>query len=213
MAFTVPENVNVETAHGEVIQALRRLRRIPAGRENDFELSSPDFLSNLWNQLTGALVILTTVISFDRAAGGRHRRNEHHAHLRDRAHPGNWRAQSHRRAAARMSVLQFFAGSRGAHLVGGSIGIVTGAGVSILVRNTRAFDSRDIVVSVGLDWVCDLRRRGGCSSDTIGESGLLTLTPSFACGTNEDRGVVLRPISTLELKAAQKWAKNGAFQK
>src|SRR5260370_1014204 len=63
MAFTVPENVNVETAHGEVIQALRRLRRIPAGKENDFELSSPDFLSNLWNQLTGALVILTTVIS------------------------------------------------------------------------------------------------------------------------------------------------------
>jgi len=42
---------------------LRRLRRIPAGKENDFELSSPDFLSNLWNQLTGALVILTTVIS------------------------------------------------------------------------------------------------------------------------------------------------------
>jgi len=41
MAFTVPEKVNVETAHGEVIQALRRLRRIPAGKENDFELSSP----------------------------------------------------------------------------------------------------------------------------------------------------------------------------
>src|SRR6266849_3691698 len=63
MAFTVPEDVNVDTAQGEVIQALRRLRRIPAGKENDFELSSPDFLSNLWNQLTGALVILTTVIS------------------------------------------------------------------------------------------------------------------------------------------------------
>src|ERR1700730_2373306 len=28
MAFTVPENVNVETAQGEVIQAMRRLRRI-----------------------------------------------------------------------------------------------------------------------------------------------------------------------------------------
>jgi len=26
-------------------------------------ISSPDFLSNLWNQLTGALVILTGVIS------------------------------------------------------------------------------------------------------------------------------------------------------
>src|SRR5207249_3533237 len=53
MAFTVPENVNVETAQGEVIQAMRRLRHIPAGKENDFELSSPDFISNLWNQLTG----------------------------------------------------------------------------------------------------------------------------------------------------------------
>src|SRR5206468_4001343 len=63
LIFTVPKDVNVETAQGEVIQALRRLGRVPAGKENDFELSSPDFLSNLWNQLTGALVILTTVIS------------------------------------------------------------------------------------------------------------------------------------------------------
>jgi putative ABC transport system permease protein len=42
---------------------MRRLRRVPPDKDNDFELSSPDFLSNLWNQLTGALVILTTVIS------------------------------------------------------------------------------------------------------------------------------------------------------
>src|SRR5207245_11303860 len=42
---------------------MRRLRRIPAGKENDFELSSPDFISNLWNQLTGALVLLTTMES------------------------------------------------------------------------------------------------------------------------------------------------------
>src|SRR5947208_16039602 len=63
MIFTIPKDVNIETAQGEVIQAMRRLRRIPAGKDNDFELSSPDFISNLWNQLTGALVILTTVIS------------------------------------------------------------------------------------------------------------------------------------------------------
>src|SRR5205807_9614202 len=42
LIFTVPKDVNVETAQGEVIQALRRLRRVPAGKENDFELSSPD---------------------------------------------------------------------------------------------------------------------------------------------------------------------------
>ena len=32
-------------------------------QENDFELTSPDFLSNLWDQLTGALVLLTSIIS------------------------------------------------------------------------------------------------------------------------------------------------------
>ena len=32
-------------------------------QENDFEITSPDFLSNLWEQLTGALVILTSIIS------------------------------------------------------------------------------------------------------------------------------------------------------
>src|SRR5208282_628715 len=63
LIFTVPQDINVETAQDEVIQAMRRLRRVPADKENDFELSSPDFLSSLWNQLTGALVILTTVIS------------------------------------------------------------------------------------------------------------------------------------------------------
>src|SRR6202040_790949 len=63
MLFTVPKDVNVEAAQAEVIQAMRRIRKIPADKENDFELSSPDFLSNLWKQLTGALVILTSVIS------------------------------------------------------------------------------------------------------------------------------------------------------
>src|ERR1700757_5401814 len=63
MAYTVPEHVNVETAQDEVIQAMRRVRHVPADKENDFEISSPDFLSNLWSQLTGALVILTGVIS------------------------------------------------------------------------------------------------------------------------------------------------------
>src|SRR6266849_570477 len=63
MLFTVPKDVNTELVQGEVIQAMRRLRRVPPEKGNDFELSSLDFLSNLWNQLTGALVILTTVIS------------------------------------------------------------------------------------------------------------------------------------------------------
>src|SRR6266481_1430053 len=63
LAFTVRKDSNLETAQSQVVQAMRRLRHVPVGKENDFEISSPDFVSNLWNQLTGALVILTTVIS------------------------------------------------------------------------------------------------------------------------------------------------------
>src|ERR1700726_5275700 len=36
MAYTVPEHVNVETAQDEVIQAMRRVRHVPADKENDF---------------------------------------------------------------------------------------------------------------------------------------------------------------------------------
>jgi putative ABC transport system permease protein len=63
LVFSIGREANVEQAKNDVIEAMRRLRRVPRNEENDFELISPDFLGNLWNQLTGALVILTGVIS------------------------------------------------------------------------------------------------------------------------------------------------------
>ena len=42
---------------------MRRKRHVPYNAENDFEITSPDFLSSLWNQLTGAMVLLTGIIS------------------------------------------------------------------------------------------------------------------------------------------------------
>jgi putative ABC transport system permease protein len=133
MAFTVPENVNVDTAQGEVIQALRRLRRIPAGKENDFELSSPDFLSNLWNQLTGALVILTTVISsIGLLIGGVGVMNIMLISVTERTQEiGVRKAIGARRADIR---LQFLLEAIALTLVGGIIGILIGAGISTLVR-------------------------------------------------------------------------------
>jgi putative ABC transport system permease protein len=133
MAFTVPEKVNVETAHGEVIQALRRLRRIPAGKENDFELSSPDFLSNLWNQLTGALVILTTIISsIGLLVGGIGVMNIMLISVTERTQEiGVRKAIGARRADVR---LQFLLEAVVLTLVGGTIGILIGAGVSATVR-------------------------------------------------------------------------------
>lgn len=133
MIFTVPKNVNVETAQAEVIQAMRRLRRIPADKENDFELSSPDFLSHLWNQLTGALVILTTVISsIGLLVGGIGVMNIMLISVTERTQEiGVRKAIGARKADVR---LQFLLEAVVLTLVGGTLGILIGAGVSFLVR-------------------------------------------------------------------------------
>jgi putative ABC transport system permease protein len=63
LAFTYPRDGSADTARDDVTNALRRIRRVPHNAENDFEIFASDFLSTLWNQLTGAIVVLTTVIS------------------------------------------------------------------------------------------------------------------------------------------------------
>jgi putative ABC transport system permease protein len=133
MLFTVPQNSNVEIAQAEVIQAMRRLRRIPAGKENDFELSSPDFLSNLWGQLTGALVILTSVISsIGLLVGGVGVMNIMLISVTERTQEiGVRKAIGARKADVR---LQFLLEAVVLTLIGGTIGILIGAGVSTLVR-------------------------------------------------------------------------------
>jgi len=133
MLFTVPKDVNVETAQAEVIQAMRRLRRIPADKENDFELSSPDFLSNLWNQLTGALVILTSVISsIGLLVGGIGVMNIMLISVTERTQEiGIRKAIGARKADVR---LQFLFEAVVLTLVGGTIGILIGAGISTAVR-------------------------------------------------------------------------------
>ena len=134
MAFTIPEHVNVISAQDEVIQAMRRLRHVPAKKENDFELSSPDFLSNLWNQLTGALVILTTVISsVGLLVGGVGVMNIMLISVTERTQEiGVRKAIGARRADIR---LQFLLEAVLLTLVGGTIGILIGAVVSTLVRS------------------------------------------------------------------------------
>jgi putative ABC transport system permease protein len=133
MAFTVPENVNVDTAQAEVIQAMRRLRRVSASKENDFEVSSPDFLSNLWNQLTEALVILTSVISsIGLLVGGIGVMNIMLISVTERTQEiGVRKAIGARRADIR---LQFLLEAVVLTLTGGTVGILIGAGVSTLVR-------------------------------------------------------------------------------
>jgi putative ABC transport system permease protein len=63
IAVAVREGVLMDVGRTELVEAMRRRRHVPYNKENDFDIADPDFLMNLWNQLTGALVLLTGVIS------------------------------------------------------------------------------------------------------------------------------------------------------
>ncbi|MSV30099.1 MAG: FtsX-like permease family protein [Bryobacterales bacterium] len=63
IAVSVREDAEMNVARNEVIEAMRRRRRVTHNGDNDFEIADPDFLSNLWDQLTGAMVLLTGIIS------------------------------------------------------------------------------------------------------------------------------------------------------
>jgi putative ABC transport system permease protein len=53
----------MDTVKDQVEEAMRRKRHVPHNAEDDFEITSADFLSALWSQLTGAMVLLTGIIS------------------------------------------------------------------------------------------------------------------------------------------------------
>jgi len=148
MIFTVPPGVSVDLAQDEVVQALRRLRKLRASQENDFELSSPDFLSNLWNQLTGALVILTFVISsVGLFVGGIGVMNIMLISVTERTQEiGVRKAIGARRSDVR---LQFLLEAVVLTLVGGTIGILVGACVSTLVRTLAP----SVPATLSLFWV------------------------------------------------------------
>ena len=63
LIFTVREDASLDAVRDQVVDAMRRRRRVPYSAENDFDVADPNFFSNLWNQLTGAMALLTGVIS------------------------------------------------------------------------------------------------------------------------------------------------------
>jgi putative ABC transport system permease protein len=54
----------VKSAMDEIIDILRRRRRVSLGARNDFGISSQDSLLDVYNQLTGATALVLTSISF-----------------------------------------------------------------------------------------------------------------------------------------------------
>jgi putative ABC transport system permease protein len=149
LAFSIPKDVSIELARNQVIEAMRRLRKVPHHAENDFEILSPDFLADLWDQLTGALVILTGVISaMGLLVGGIGVMNIMLISVTERtAEIGIRKAIGARRSDIRV---QFLLEAVMLTLLGGIIGIILGIGVSLLVRVAAP----SIQASVSMIWIC-----------------------------------------------------------
>jgi putative ABC transport system permease protein len=133
IAFTVPAGASVERALDEVVEAMRRRRKVPHDAENDFEVISPEFLADLWNQLTGALVILTgTVSSIGLVVGGVGVMNIMLISVTERTREiGVRKAVGARRADIRA---QFLMEAVAVSVAGGVLGILLGAAVAVAVR-------------------------------------------------------------------------------
>ena len=148
IAFTVPPGADVQRAQDEVIEAMRRRRHVAPTAENDFELFSPDFISTLWNQLTGALVALTGIISsIGLLVGGIGVMNIMLISVTERtAEIGVRKAIGARRADIRV---QFLLEAVLLSCSGGIVGILLGAGLAFVVRTLAP----SIPASVSPLWV------------------------------------------------------------
>jgi putative ABC transport system permease protein len=62
-AVSIRDEADLSVARNDLEEAMRRRRRLRQNQENDFDIIDPSFLSNLWDQLTGALILLTGAIS------------------------------------------------------------------------------------------------------------------------------------------------------
>jgi len=133
IAVAGKDQYTVDTVKGQVEEALRRKRHVPHNAEDDFEISSPDFLSSLWNQLTGAMVLLTGIISgVGLLVGGIGVMNIMLISVTERTSEiGVRKAVGARKADIRA---QFLMEAITLSCLGGVIGILIGAGIAFLVR-------------------------------------------------------------------------------
>jgi putative ABC transport system permease protein len=158
LAFSIAKETDPELAKDEVIEAMRRLRKVRHAQKNDFEITSPDFLTNLWSQLTGALVILTSIISsVGLLVGGIGVMNIMLISVTERTQEiGVRKAIGARKSDIRA---QFLLEAVALTAVGGIIGIVLGAAFAFTVRtllpsvpaNVSAFwVTLGVAISVGV---------------------------------------------------------------
>ncbi|HVW83202.1 MAG TPA: ABC transporter permease [Bryobacteraceae bacterium] len=133
IAVAGKDEFSLDTVKGQVEEAMRRKRHVPHNAENDFEISDPDFLSALWGQLTGALVLLTGIISsIGLLVGGIGVMNIMLISVTERTSEiGLRKAVGARKADIRAQFLLEAVTLSG---IGGVIGILAGALIALIVR-------------------------------------------------------------------------------
>jgi putative ABC transport system permease protein len=142
------DGFTMQAVKDQVEEALRRRRHVPHAAESDFEIADPDFLSALWGQLTGALVLLTGIISsIGLLVGGIGVMNIMLISVTERTSEiGVRKAMGARKNDIR---LQFLTEAVTLSGIGGVLGIILGAMIAWLVRTLIP----SVPASVSIIWI------------------------------------------------------------
>jgi putative ABC transport system permease protein len=133
LIFTVREDADMNMVRDQVVDVMRRRRHVAHNAENDFDIADPNFLTDLWNKLTGAMVLLTGAISsIGLLVGGIGVMNIMLISVTERTSEiGIRKAIGARKADIRV---QFLLEAITLSGIGGVLGILVGATISFVVR-------------------------------------------------------------------------------
>ena len=133
LIVSVRPEAGLDSARDHLIEAMRRRRRVPHNAENDFDVADANFFLDLWNQLTGAMVLLTGVISsIGLLVGGIGVMNIMLISVTERTQEiGIRKAIGARRSDIRA---QFLLEAITLSAIGGTLGVLCGAAITFTIR-------------------------------------------------------------------------------
>jgi putative ABC transport system permease protein len=148
IGLILEDGVDPESGMEAVAGVMRKIRAVRPQAENDFDIIAADFFSTLWNQLTGAMVLLTAVISsVGLLVGGIGVMNIMLISVTERTSEiGVRKAMGARKKDIR---IQFLMEATMLTLAGGAIGILIGGLIAFAIRTAIP----SIPASLSLFWV------------------------------------------------------------